>query len=261
VNHWLKSFRDAVIGLAFPQMCVLCAAPIESLDDGVTCAACWQNMPRAMSEHRCARCGLPQYAQRRSADLLSPCSQCREAAFTLLRFVGPYDGALRENLLFLKHHPHICQRTRAMIMETYQREDKLHSATRVMPVPLHPLRRKERGFNQAELIAQIIARQAKIAFDRQTIIRIKHTERHRAGMDARARAKSLAAAFAIRRPEHIRNQAVLLVDDVFTTGATLNACSQALLEAGARAVYGFAVARVVGESLVAGRAKVAGGPA
>jgi ComF family protein len=176
----------------------------------------------------------------------------------LLRFVGPYVGALRENVLFLKDHPHVCPRLKAMITETFQREDRLHSATRVMPVPLHPLRRKERGFNQAELIAQIIAREAKFPLDRHTLARVKHTNPHRAGMDAQARAKSVGEAFAVKRPDEIRDQTVLLVDDVFTTGATLNACAHVLLQAGAKAVYGFTIARVMGEALIPRRVAVPG---
>lgn len=168
----------------------------------------------------------------------------------MLRFVGPYDGALRQNVLFLKDHPHICGRMKAMIIRTFQQETILHAATRVIPVPLHPIRRKERGFNQAELITQIIAREAGIPCDRHTLARVHYTNPHRAGMDARARAESVAAAFAVQRPERVRDQIVLLIDDVFTTGATLNACSQVLLRAGASAVYGFTVARTLGEFLI-----------
>jgi len=255
---WFKPVRDAFVGLVFPQMCTLCAALIESLDDGVTCGQCWQQMPTAISFPRCVRCGLPRRTGPTSVDASSPCVNCRDAVFTLLRFAGPYEGALRKNVLFLKDHPYICQRMKVMILETFQREDRLHSATQVMPVPLHPLRRKERGFNQAELIARLIARQAKIPLDRHTLARIKHTDRHRAGMDAQARAKSVGAAFTVKRPDRVRDQVILLVDDVFTTGATLNACGHALVQAGARAVYGFTIARVLGESLSPGRVKSPG---
>ncbi|MBI3950937.1 MAG: ComF family protein [Acidobacteria bacterium] len=254
MNNWLKPIRDAIVGLVFPQMCRLCAALIESLDDGVTCDQCWQQMPQVISGSRCVRCGVPQHVERTSADASARCPQCRGADFALLRFVGPYAGALRENVLFLKDHPLICQRMRAMIIETFEQENQLHSATRVVPVPLHPLRRKERGFNQGELIAQIIVREANILLDCQTLARIKHTGPHRAGMDAQARAKSVGAAFAVKRPDRIQNQIILLVDDVFTTGATLDACSHALIQAGAKAVYGFTVARVMGESLIRRRA-------
>jgi predicted amidophosphoribosyltransferase len=77
-------------------------------------------------------------------------------------------------------------------------------------------------------------------------------------MDAQARAKSVGEAFAVKRSDEVRDQIVLLVDDVFTTGATLNACSQALLQAGANTVYGFTIARVVSETLIPRRIAVPG---
>lgn len=258
MNTWLKPLRDAIVGLVFPQMCTLCAAPVESLDDGVTCEQCWQQMPIILSLSRCVRCGLPWHTGVVPDHSPLLCTQCREASFSLLRFVGPYDGALRENVLFLKDHPHICRRLKAMISETFRREHSLHSATCVMPVPLHPLRRQERGFNQAELIAQIIAREAKIPCDRHTLARVKHTNPHRAGMDAQARAKSVGEAFAVKLSDKLPEQIVLLVDDVFTTGATLNACARALLQAGAKAVYGFTIARVLGGYLIPSRAAMPG---
>lgn len=152
---------------------------------------------------------------------------------------------MRENLLLLKHYPYLCERVRALIARTIRQEPAFARVERVIPVPLHPRRLKERGFNQAAVIAQVVAREVGIPLDSRTVIRIKHTDRHRAGMDAVARMKSVAQAFVVTRPERIRGKTVLLVDDVFTTGATLNACGRVLVEAGAEAVYGFTVARVM----------------
>lgn len=180
------------------------------------------------------------------------CPTCRSCEFTLLRFAGAYVGALRANVLFLKRHPHICSRMRALILDTFEQNRILLSAECLLPVPLHPLRLKERGFNQAELVAKIIACRTGIRLDVQTITRIKHTVRHRAGMDVHVRRKSVTAAFAVTQPDRVRDRIVLLVDDVLTTGATLNACSRVLLDAGARAVYAFTVARVISEGLLRG---------
>jgi ComF family protein len=132
-----------------------------------------------------------------------------------------------------------------LILAAFDEEPVLHEADVVMPIPLHPRRLKERGFNQAAIIARVISRHAKIPLKTRRLIRTKHTERHRAGMDARDRAQSVAAAFAVRQPEQIKDQVVLVVDDVFTTGATMNECSRTLMMAGAKTVYGFTVARVL----------------
>jgi ComF family protein len=244
MNALLTTLCDAFAGLIFPSTCVICATPIESLADGVACAPCWQQTPLAVPEPRCYQCGLPIRGQL-PADPQRRCTRCRDAAFTLLRFAGPYNGALRANLLFLKDHPHVCQRMRDLVIAAFEKETALHTVDIVMPIPLHLQRLRERGFNQATLIARLISRRAKIPLKTRWLIRTKHTERHRAGMDAKARATSVEAAFAVRRPERIKDQIVLLVDDVFTTGATLNECGRTLMEAGAKAVYGFTVARVL----------------
>jgi ComF family protein len=111
-------------------------------------------------------------------------------------------------------------------------------------VPLHPSRQKSRGFNQAEIIASVVARSTGKIFDSGSLFRVLHTERHRAGMDAKARRETVEGAFAVRNRRLIADESILLVDDVFTTGATASACAQALLDAGAKEVLVLTIARV-----------------
>jgi len=113
-----------------------------------------------------------------------------------------------------------------------------------MPVPLHRLRERQRGFNQATLIARVISRGFGLRLDDRSLKRIKPTERHRAGMDARDRAKSVERAFEVVRPRLIDGAQVLLVDDLYTTGSTIYAASRALIDAGAQRVNVLTIARV-----------------
>jgi ComF family protein len=119
----------------------------------------------------------------------------------------------------------------------------LDAATLVAPVPLHPARERERGFNQASLLARAVAKGAGLRPDEWSLARVLHSERHRAGMDARARRESVADSFAVARPRLVEGHRVLLVDDVFTTGATASACARVLLAAGASEVYVLTAAR------------------
>jgi ComF family protein len=121
----------------------------------------------------------------------------------------------------------------------------LDAATLVLPVPLHLARERERGFNQAALLASAVAKGAGLPLDSWSLARVVHSERHRAGMDARARRESVHAAFNVTRPRLVRDESIILVDDVFTTGATASACAHALLDAGARAVFVLTAARAV----------------
>jgi ComF family protein len=128
------------------------------------------------------------------------------------------------------------------MFEAQQREP-LSCANLIIPVPLHPERERERGFNQAVLLARELSRLSGLSLDEYSVVRRVHTERHRAGMDAKARRQSVAEAFAVRHPESVAGQLVLLVDDVFTTGATVSACASALKEAGAAEVFVLTIAR------------------
>lgn len=113
-----------------------------------------------------------------------------------------------------------------------------------MPVPLHRLRERQRGFNQAAIIARLISREFNLRLDDRSLLRTKPTERHRAGMDAADRAQSVERAFEVARPRLIDGASVLLVDDVHTTGSTICAATHSLLEAGARQVTILTIARV-----------------
>ena len=114
----------------------------------------------------------------------------------------------------------------------------------VAPVPLHRTRERQRGFNQAAIIAKIICREFDLPLDDRALARVNATERHRAGLDAIDRAQSVERAFKVTTPSMIEGQSVMLIDDVYTTGSTVAAASQALIEAGAQRVNVLTIARV-----------------
>jgi ComF family protein len=155
-----------------------------------------------------------------------------------------YAGALRASVLSLKREPNICRKIRELLLET-QRQHPLSKATRIVPVPLHPEREKARGFNQAAVIGHALSRATSIPLDEVSLIRTHHTNRHRAGMDARERRETVDDAFRVSYPALVSGERVLLVDDVFTTGATVSSCARVLLEAGAAEIYVLTIARPI----------------
>jgi ComF family protein len=112
----------------------------------------------------------------------------------------------------------------------------------ILPVPLHPTRLREREFNQCVLLARPLAAELGIPMNLRGVERVRHTLRQSASTQADRR-KNLKGAFRVRRPEHIRGRSILLFDDVYTTGATLEELARTLLSAGARKVCGFTLAR------------------
>ena len=131
-----------------------------------------------------------------------------------------------------------------ILFEVGEREP-LRNATRIVPVPLHPERERERGFNQAAMLGRALARLSGHFFDEWSLIRTTHTARHRAGMDARARRESVENAFEVRRPRLVEGERILLIDDVYTSGATVSACSAVLKRAGAQEVFVLTIARPI----------------
>jgi ComF family protein len=129
-----------------------------------------------------------------------------------------------------------------LLVDTQARHP-LNKATMIIPVPLHAEREKARGFNQAALLAQKLADASGLAFNNASVVRTSHTEQHRAGMDATDRRKTVDKAFHVVHPALVKGESVLLVDDVFTTGATASSCARVLLEAGAAEVFVLTLAR------------------
>ena len=164
------------------------------------------------------------------------CRRCDSQSFTAARAVGLYEGALRESILLLKRQPHLSQQLEALLVSAAMR-NPLNRSTRIIPVPLHEKRMKARGFNQASIIAQALSKSLRLPLDEVSLLRMSGTEKYRAGMDARGRQDTVDGAFAVRHPRLVQTEDILLVDDVFTTGATVSACAEDLLAAGAKNVY------------------------
>jgi ComF family protein len=241
-----SALYDATLALVFPQACAVCGESVEVRGDGIACAACWQRT-RIFSEEDliCWKCGVlapGRVPEEKRVEVR--CRRCDAEHFTAARACGAYEGALRASVLALKREPHVATRLARLLFEAQQRKP-LQSATRIIPVPLHAERLRERGFNQAAMLGRALARLARLPFDEWSLARIVHTERHRAGMDARSRRESVEAAFGVRRPRLVENERILLIDDVYTTGATVSSCADALKTAGAQEVFVLTVARPI----------------
>ena len=235
---------EAALALAYPQVCAVCGDSVESRHDGVVCARCWQATPLFHeTTGLCWKCGaLSQVRVNENRRDSLRCGRCDDDAFNAARACGSYEGALRASILELKREPHVARRL-ALLLREVQVRGPLNTADLIVPVPLHADRERERGFNQAGVIARELARLSRLPLDEHSVVRRLHTERHRAGMDAKSRHQSVGDAFAVRHRDLIAGKRVLLVDDVFTTGATASACAKALIEVGANAVFVLTIAR------------------
>lgn len=159
---------------------------------------------------------------------------------------GPYSGTLRHLVRELKfrNRRRVAERFAEMIERDPQAVELLASGGVLVPVPLHPRRRRERGFNQSELLASALARRSRLPLAARALVRRRDTPTQ-TGLSAAQRRDNVRGAFAIRERSKVAGRIVVLVDDVLTTGATVRECAAALLEAGALSVRVLTVARVV----------------
>jgi ComF family protein len=244
LNAW---FRDASLAVLYPAECRVCGHQIEAWDDGVVCATCWEAAAAVWQTRAlCVKCGSPLRALAAQLETTArACGKCRDFAFAFARAAGTYELAMLESILWLKRHPHLPPRLCTLLCATFDQTAEFRECETILPVPLHVTRQSERSFNQAELIAAVLAKHTGLRVNTASLLRVKPTEPHRAGMNVDERAKSLHKAFRLYAPRLIAGRHVLVVDDLMTTGSTAHEIAQTLLDGGARSVKVLTLARAV----------------
>ncbi len=180
--------------------------------------------------------------------MVTLCGPCRRNFyfFDFARTVSVFEDPLREIIHAFKYQKRLSlSRPLAQrLAESFLGMAAQFDADGVVPVPLYPSRKRERGFNQAEALARHFCRRVNLPLLGKSLSRIRPTL-IQAGLSRRERRLNMRGAFRVKRPEILRGKKILLMDDVFTTGATLNECSRILKEAGVARVSVLTLARVV----------------
>ena len=240
---WLSRTFRWLLDLIFPPVCPVC----QSLFDGqgkdlVICPACRKAI-RPVHPPFCPRCGLPYPSGK--AHLCAPCLQERRY-FAIHRTCASYEGALKEAIHRFKYEGVFPLRRVLgdLLQPTLKAMRREHPVDVLLPVPLHIRRLRERGYNQALLLVRELSKRTGIPYQERALAKIKDTP-VQISLKKRERGKNLKGVFQVTDQEAIQGKSIVLVDDVYTTGATVNECARALLKAGAKQVAVLTVARAL----------------
>jgi competence protein ComFC len=225
-----QPYLAALADMFYPERCVGC----ERRSSDVLCRTCFEALPR-VDRPVCERCGLP------TAFATFVCEECKyvDFGFESARAALKYEGVGKEIVHALKYrgYKRVVEKLAAPLMLQVLDEGRFDA---VVPVPLHRSRLRKRGFNQAELLARGVAR--KINATVSDTLEVVHSTRDQVELSAAQRRANVAGAYKARGSLRGR---ILLVDDVFTTGATMSACAGTLVQAGAREVHALSLCRTV----------------
>ena len=228
---------SAFLSLLYPPRCLVC----RTLGETGLCADCLaQITPVAVPS--CRTCG----------QTIAPpgmhCRHCRlrRPVYDRARAMGAYEGVLQTALHQFKYHdrPQLAAPL-GLLLAAFARSNAADlnglRFDALLPVPMHPVRRRQRGYNQSERLARVVGAELGLPLLTDALVRTRAT-RPQVGLAGDDRRSNLAGAFAVRRPEAVQGKTLLLIDDVVTTGSSLHECALSLKADGAQAVYALTLA-------------------
>ena len=244
----MRSTLASLATVLFAARCRLCEQLLTSFSRVPVCESCLGRVRPLELLSACDRCEEPLSLAAQSPDGEALCGRCRagETEFDRLRAFGAYEGELRDLIVLLKYNGvrPLARPLGGWLMLVVQQHPELAAVDALVPVPLHGRRRRARGSNQAELLARELGRWTKLPVETRWLKRVKDTP-SQTGLSPAQRVENVRGAFATKNK--LDRKRILLIDDVCTTGATLNACARVLKRAGAETVQAVTAARVVQE--------------
>lgn len=235
-RKFLYEYMDTFLNFIFPRniYCILCGKPVERDEKYSICGDCKTNL-QFIEGKTCEKCGKPIG----EFDINGKCHECINSSHFFTKAISciEYDDISKKIIYGLKYSKkryisyHIAE-----IMYDRLKEEKMDCFDIIIPVPLHPIKKRDRSFNQANIIGKYLSYMTDISIDNKTLIRSKDTITQNM-LTREQRRKNLEHAFNVVKRNDIINKSILIIDDIYTTGATINQCSKVLIENGARAVY------------------------
>lgn len=241
-SHFLSAVWKRILHFFFPRVCVSCGKDLPFDTHDFLCASCKAQLVRP-GPLICVRCGveLPSggahcFACRGSKGATYKCKLIRSA------FVFNTPSRALVHALKYQGADYVAPFMGRLMSERYKELTELGQEDLVIPVPLFPKRQRKRGYNQSELLAHAFATEALLALDTTSLVRTRDTL-SQTKLGRKGRLENMTGAFACKNPQAVKGKTILLIDDVATTGATLEGCAMALRAAGAKRVVAYTFAR------------------
>ena len=244
----MTSVLTALTELLFPSLCLSCGRILLERRGHPFCSDCYSGI-RFIAAPLCPVCGIP-YPSEESPD--HTCGDCilNKRHIGAARSLGVYESVLLDAIYTFKYGGNLTlgERLGRLMADHDYPSFRIGDYSLIVPVPLHPRRLRQRGFNQSVILAREIANRRGIAMDFHALRRVVDTE-SQAGLKKEERRSNIRKAFSIPDPERVRGRRILIVDDVYTTGSTLGECARVLVKGGAEAVGALTLARATQEPL------------
>lgn len=239
-RNTVSVFLEKAIDMLLPPRCIATGEIVDQ--QGMISPAFWQEL-QFIEDPFCITCGIP-FSFKTTGETLCVACMDMEPEFDQARAAVTYNDASRKLVLAFKYGDrlHAVHTFTPWMIRAGQ--ELIDASDMVIPVPLHLHRLRARRFNQSALLAQEIAKRSGKAYTPDALLRSRHTVPQK-GLSAKDRRKNVQGAFEVKKD--LKDRSILLIDDVFTSGATLNECARVLKKAGAACVNVLTIARVTKE--------------
>lgn len=236
-----KEYIDAALDLIYPSktICYSCGNIIKREEKYSLCPNCYNSLP-FIPEHSCNKCGIPL----RMIEDGPNCEECKNTFYFFHKAISvvKYEEVVKRLIYRFKYSNHTyLSRTMGAMMANKLKAEGIKTDL-IIPIPLYKNKEKERGFNQSVLLSKYISEKINIPVNTNNLIRVKNTKVMHS-LSKKERVQNVKDAFKVVDKWVIKNKSILLVDDIFTTGATVNISSKLLIEAGAKLIIVLTFAR------------------
>lgn len=249
-QNMLEYITEGVVNLIFPLDCRICEKPIRESKGYSICENCFKTI-ELIDKPYCVKCGKPFLISTDSfkQDREILCADCKRKkySFEFARSVGIYRGVLRECIHLFKYYGEkkLAEPLGELLIDYLVRNQEFKKGIDlIIPVPLHKNDLKERGFNQSILLSRVIGNYFSIPVKEEILIKKKLTS-SQVNLSKKEREKNILKVFSVNKPAEIREATILILDDIFTTGSTVEECAKELKKAKAKNIFILTLARSV----------------